>query len=153
MKYFLPTIVIFLNACFEISAQKNPDPKSGTIHVKRPKSELQKVNTLYEPEIFEPLEEMPQFPGGERALMLFLKNNLQYPETAKKNGISGTAYVSIRINATGNISGVKILSSPDSLMANEAIRVVNMMPQWNPGKLRGKPVNTVFVLPVRFTLL
>ena len=97
-------------------------------------------------EIFIIVEEIPEFPGGEAALHRFMIEHTKYPKNAKKNKVSGTVYVQFVINENGEIENVQIPSSVDPALDREAIRVVKSMPNWIPGKIRGKPVKALQTL-------
>jgi len=113
----------------------------------------QKEETVEEPDIFTIVEEMPEFPGGgETALIKYLGSHIQYPVLAKENGITGTVYVTFEIDLVGKVKDAKILRGIGGGCDEEALRVVKTMPQWKPGKQRGKPVRVQYNLPVRFTL-
>ncbi|MBO7496962.1 MAG: energy transducer TonB [Salinivirgaceae bacterium] len=97
-------------------------------------------------EIFIIVEEIPEFPGGEDALHRFMIEHTKYPKNAKKNKVSGTVYVQFVINENGEIENVQIPQSVDPALDREAIRVVKSMPNWIPGKIRGKPVKALQTL-------
>ena len=97
-------------------------------------------------------EEMPEFPGGERALVNYLAVNVKYPLIAQENGIKGKVYVSFVIDENGNVYDVNILRGVDASLDNEAIRVVKGMPKWSPGKQGGKPVKVRYNVPIYFEL-
>lgn len=105
-----------------------------------------------EGEIFEVVEQNPQFPGGEQALMAWLTKNLKYPSVAQENGIQGRVMVSFVVNKDGSIVDPKIVRSVDPSLDKEAIRVVSAMPKWTPGRQRGKTVRVKYSLPVTFRL-
>ena len=105
-----------------------------------------------EGEIFEVVEQNPQFPGGDQALMAWLTKNLKYPSVAQENGIQGRVMVSFVVNKDGSIVDPKIISSVDPSLDKEAIRVVSAMPKWTPGRQRGKTVRVKYSLPVTFRL-
>lgn len=107
-----------------------------------------------EEEIFTVVENMPEFPGGVKAMYEYLGKNIKYPEVAKEAGIQGKVYVSFVVDKDGSITDVKVLRGiPGGKMCDqEAIRVVKAMPKWNPGKQRGKAVKVSYMLPVQFTL-
>ncbi len=107
---------------------------------------------VVEEQIFTIVEEMPAFPGGEAALMKFLGNNIKYPAIAKDAGIQGTVFVTFVVDEGGNVKDVRVLRSIGGGCDEEAIRVVQSMPKWAPGKQRGKPVKVQYNLPIRFTL-
>ena len=80
----------------------------------------------------------------------FLGKNIQYPEMAKENGIQGKVFVDFVVMKDGTIRDVKVVKGVDEALDNEAIRIVQMMPKWKPGKQRGKAVNARFTLPIKF---
>ncbi len=93
-----------------------------------------------EDEVLSIADEMPQFPGGESALEGYISSNLKYPVIAQKNGIQGRVYVGYVINKDGSVSDVKILREVDPSLDKEAIRIINSLPKWKPGKQNGVPV-------------
>ncbi len=98
------------------------------------------------------VEYMPQFPGGEKALMGFIRNNLKYPVIAQEKGITGSVVVNFLVSSTGKITMVKVDKSVDPSLDAEAIRVVEKMPDWKPGKQGGKPVEVNYSIPIEFAL-
>jgi protein TonB len=98
------------------------------------------------------VEEMPEFPGGQKALLNYLSTHVNYPEIAQENGIQGKVYVSFVIDENGNIRNVNILRGVDKSLDSESIRVVQSMPKWKPGKQRGKAVKVQFNVPITFEL-
>lgn len=96
------------------------------------------------------IEENPVFPGGERALQNYLKNNLTYPQKEKQEGISGTVILEMIINEKGNVTNVQVVKGIDPELDKEALRVVKSMPDWKPGKNRGKVLPVIMNLPVTF---
>ena len=105
-----------------------------------------------EEEILTFVDDMPEFPGGENALLSFLGSNVRYPVIAQENGIQGRVYVSFVIDETGNINDVCIIRGVDVSLDNEAIRVVRLMPKWKPGKQGGKAVKVRYNVPIFFDL-
>ena len=103
-------------------------------------------------EIFTVVEQQPEFAGGYDALTAFLKTNMQYPKLARKMGIEGTVHVSFLVSKTGSISEVKVLRGISAECDKEAIRVVEKMPAWTPGKQNGHPVHVRLVMPLKFRL-
>ena len=113
------------------------------------------VNAIEEedPErIFEVVEDMPDFPGGQATLMKFLKENIQYPAVAKENGVQGRVIVQFVVERDGTISNVKVARGVEPNVNKEALRVVKSMPRWKPGTQRGKTVRVKFTVPVMFRL-
>jgi protein TonB len=102
--------------------------------------------------IFTVVEEMPSFPGGEESRLKYLQDNIQYPQVAKESGISGTVYVSFVVDSKGKVTDVKTLRGIGGGCDEEAVRVIKLMPMWNPGKQAGKSVRVQFTMPIRFTL-
>jgi TonB family protein len=103
-------------------------------------------------QVYSIVEEMPSFPGGEAERNKFLARNIIYPQQAYENGIQGTVYISFVVNSTGDVINVKILRSIGGGCDEEAVRVVKMMPKWNPGKQDGTTVNVLFNMPIYFKL-
>jgi len=102
--------------------------------------------------VFDVVEVMPQFPGGQIAMLQYLMKNIKYPEQAMKEGIQGRVAVRFIVEKDGSISDVKPVLSVHPLLNKEAVRVVESMPKWTPGKQNGKPVRVRFNLPVMFKL-
>lgn len=98
------------------------------------------------------VDEMPQFPGGEEAMMKFLVENVKYPDSVKECPSSGTVIVTFIVETDGSLSNIKILRSVEESLDNEAIRVVKSMPKWEPGKQNGEKVRVNYNLPLRFSL-
>jgi TonB family protein len=97
-------------------------------------------------------DEPPVFNGGESALFKFIQSNLVYPKEAKEKGVSGTVVIKFCITETGSVENVNIGESLDPLLDTEALRVVKLMPAWQPGKLKGVPVKVFYNLPIVFKL-
>ena len=102
--------------------------------------------------VFDVVEVMPQFPGGQIAMLQYIMKNIKYPEQAMKEGIQGRVAVSFIVEKDGSISNVRPVHSVHSLLNKEAVRVVESMPKWTPGKQNGKPVRVRFNVPVMFKL-
>lgn len=105
-----------------------------------------------ETEVFFIVEEMPEFPGGELALRKWIANEIKYPVIAQENGIQGKVYVTFVVGKDGSISNATIARGVDPSLDKEALRVVNALPKWKPGKQRGKPVNVSYTVPINFVL-
>ena len=105
-----------------------------------------------EAQVFYIVEEMPEFPGGQLALRKFLANSIRYPVIAQENGIEGKVYVSFVVGKDGQVSNARVVRSVDPSLDKEALRVVNSLPLWKPGKQRGQPVRVAFSVPISFVL-
>ena len=102
--------------------------------------------------VFQVVEQMPQFPGGQAAMMKFIADSLRYPSVACENRIEGRVVVQFVVDCEGNILNPLVVWSVDPLLDREAIRLVKLMPKWIPGRQNGKPVNVVCLVPIRFKL-
>lgn len=102
--------------------------------------------------VFDVVEEQPSFPGGQGALMQWLRDNIKYPVIAAENGIEGRVIVQFVVSKTGSISDVRVARGVDPSLDKEAVRVVSNMPNWTPGKQNGTTVNVRYTLPVTFKL-
>lgn len=105
-----------------------------------------------ENKVFDVVEEQPSFPGGQGALMQWLRDNIKYPVVAAENGIEGRVIVQFVVSKTGSISGVTVARGVDPSLDKEAVRVVSSMPNWTPGRQNGTTVNVRYTLPVTFRL-
>ena len=143
--------------------------KNATINMGDNKTTLQIVETetraetteaptaegTFEPvqgDVFDVVEEMPQYPGGPQALFEFLSQNVQYPKEAAKAGIHGRVIVTFVVEKDGSICESKVVKSVDPSLDAEALRVINAMPNWKPGKQNGKEVRVKYTVPVAFML-
>ncbi len=120
------------------------------VEVKETKAEVQEAEPEEVP--FVVVEEMPQFPGGNDALLKFIGEHTTYPEIAKENNIQGRVIVRFCVTAKGGVSQVSILKGVDPELDKEAIRVVNTLPLFKPGKQGGKPVPVWYMVPITFAL-
>ena len=103
-------------------------------------------------EIYEHVDQMPIFPGGQEALLRFINKNLKYPLIAERNGIQGRVLVSFVITKEGIVTNVNIAKSVDPSLNKEALRVIRMLPDFTPGRKDGKAVNVKYTVPVTFRL-
>ena len=101
---------------------------------------------------FDVVEQMPEYPGGPKALMEFLNNNVQYPAEAEKAGIQGRVIATFVVEKDGSISNAKVVKSVDPLLDAEALRVIDAMPNWKPGMQNGKIVRVKYTIPLSFHL-
>ncbi len=114
--------------------------------------EIEEEEMDVEEQIFVVVESMPQFPGGDGALFKYLSENIRYPKAARENGIQGKVFVSFVVEKDGKVTNIIILRGIGGGCDEEAIKVVQNMPVWIPGKQRGIPVRVQFNLPINFTL-
>ncbi|MCX6291860.1 MAG: energy transducer TonB [Bacteroidetes bacterium] len=92
----------------------------------------------------------PEFPGGADSLNSFLKKNTVYPQQAKLNGIHGRVYIGFLVDKAGKLKNIKMLSGVNEDLNNEALHVVQMMPDWKPGTTAGNAVDVQYILPIDF---
>ena len=104
-----------------------------------------------EKEVFVIVEEMPLFPGGAEAMKSWIGSNLTYPAQAVSEKVSGRVFASFVVSSTGKVGDVKIVKSLHPLLDAETLRVIRSMPDWKPGKQRGKAVDVSYTIPVEFT--
>ena len=105
-----------------------------------------------ESRVFEVVEQMPAFPGGDAALMKYLQENTHYPTIAAENGVQGRVVVGFVVEKDGSITDVRVIKSQDPALDHEAVRVVKSMPRWTPGKIDGAAVRVEYQVPVVFRL-
>ena len=102
--------------------------------------------------VFDVVEVMPSFPGGQGALMSYISSHVKYPVVAQENGVQGRVTVSFVVERDGSITDVHVVRSVDPSLDREAARVVSTMPNWQPGKQNGSAVRVKFNVPVQFKL-
>ena len=113
-----------------------------------------KINDTKDDEsvIYRSAEQMPRFPGGEAALMKYIKSHIQYPAEALKSRIEGSVILQFVVDKTGKIGEVKVVRSVDKDLDKEAVRVIKSMPKFTPGRQNGQAVSVWYTLPVTFKL-
>ena len=136
----------------DISIDAEADENTQVEEYKAPVMKQVEEEEVEEQQIFMVVENAPAFPGGDAARMKFLQDNIKYPQMARESGIQGTVYVTFVVERNGNVTDVKILRGIGGGCDEEAVRVVQNMPKWEPGKQRGKPVRVQFNMPIKFTL-
>jgi len=97
-------------------------------------------------------DEMPSYPSGDEACLKFIQNNLHYPKKALKYNITGIVFVTFIVEADGSLTNVKLLKGIGAGCNEEAIRLVKMMPKWNPGKSNGKNISVKYYIPIKFKI-
>jgi len=103
-----------------------------------------------EPRIF--VEEMPEFPGGNSALLRFVSDALKYPDEAIINNIQGRVTIKFAVNINGSVDRIEVIRGIDPLLDNEALRIISTLPHFKPGKQNGVPVPVWFTIPVVFKI-
>ncbi|MDD3039405.1 M56 family metallopeptidase [Bacteroides sp.] len=153
----------------EVFVQSTPSPAEVTIPQiqesetpKIAKPQQQKVaqqteiaatkDTIPEDVVFEVVEQMPQFPGGQKAFMQFLGRNIKYPTVAHAKGTQGRVIVQFVVGKDGSISDIKAINNVDPYLDKEAERIISSMPKWIPGQQRGKTVRVKYTVPIMFRL-
>ena len=107
---------------------------------------------VVENKVFQVVEQMPEFPGGDEAMMKFIQKNIQYPDMERENDIQGRVVVGFVVNEDGSLTEIGVKKGVSSGIDKEAIRVVKLLPKFKPGKQQGKTVRVAFVLPIMFKL-
>ena len=115
-------------------------------------SPVKQAETVDKEEIYAVCDQMPSFPGGDAALLGFISKNLKYPEAAREKSLQGKVIVQFCITKEGKITDSHIVRGVDPLLDNEALRVVNMLPQFKPGTQNGKAVSVWYTLPITYAL-
>ncbi|MDE6556922.1 MAG: energy transducer TonB [Duncaniella sp.] len=124
--------------------------------VKEHKNEIiveeKKPEPVDDDKVFDIVEQKPQFPGGEAALLKYVAEHLRYPAMAQENGIQGRVVVQFVVTKNGSVGEVKVVRSKDPDLDKEAVRVVKSLPKFVPGKMNGHSVNVWYTLPITFKL-
>ena len=102
-------------------------------------------------EVFYIVEDMPKFPGGKPALKTYIYSNLEYPEKAKNEGMEGEVQVRFLVNEKGEVVRSEVLQSSNKVFKAPALKVIQEMPDWTPGKQRGKAVKVWYVMSIKFS--
>ena len=132
--------------------------KNGIVVIKLKGNNSKNSNTpdLSLPEhndgLYSQSEQMPVFPGGDKALIKFIAENVKYPQVAKKEGISGTVIVNFVVDKSGQIAQIKVIRGIGGGCDEEAARVIALMPKWSPGRDAGKTVDMKYTIPIKFAL-
>lgn len=128
------------------------DDKNKAVVIAAPVTSSAPVEEEDDQVVFQVVESMPTFPGGDAALFKYLNDNVKYPVIAQENGIQGRVICQFVVNKDGSIVDVQVVRSIDPSLDKEAVRVIQSMPKWTPGKQRGKAVRVKYTLPVNFKL-
>lgn len=150
----IPTVALILVAFSCNNTVNTKDSANGQTAVKQPtevKSDKPAEGQKAE-EIFIQVDQMPVFPGGENAMIEFVKKEMKYPKSAQEKGIQGTVIVQFIIDRNGKAKNAKVVRGANPALDDEALRVVNLMPAWTPGKQGGRAVNVSYTVPLKFLL-
>ncbi|MBE9467287.1 MAG: M56 family metallopeptidase [Bacteroidetes bacterium] len=150
-------LLVLAFACSEKNEEAKITEKTGKIIIEKASSITKSSDSVYYK-----VDEMPEFEGGTNELIRFIAKNTKYPKQAKEDGIQGKVYVSFIVNKTGKVVDVKalqtrMLTDKDKkleapLLEEEAVRVISLIPDWKPGKMKGEAVNVQFTIPINFKL-
>ena len=135
----------------EESTIQASDDTQAAVEVKYTPVEVEEEE-VEEQQIFQVVEEMPEFPGGMGECMKFLGKNIKYPTISQENGVQGRVIVQFVVNRDGSIVDPVVVRGVDPYLDKEALRVISTMPKWKPGKQRGKAVRVKYTVPVMFRL-
>ncbi len=102
--------------------------------------------------VFDVVEQMPEYPGGMQAMFKYMADNMKYPADAEKQKVEGRVLVQFIVETDGSVSNTEVLTRVFPSLDAEAVRVINKMPKWIPGKQNGKVVRVKYVIPVNFRL-
>lgn len=149
-------VILIAGFAFLVCAQTPKDPSYVPDIVDKP---IIMNNTVHEKYNYPASEKMPIFPGGEKALLKYIQNNLQYPEDARKSHLEGKVIVRFTITKDGKLKNVKVVRGISTSLDKEALRIVNSLPDWTPGEecysspdRTWKKVEVIYTLPVAFHL-
>ena len=133
----------------DINAEVDQDEVLEEYEYEAPEIEEEEI---VEAEIFKVVEEMPEFPGGAAKMMEYIQKNIKYPMMARESDIQGRVFVNFVVEPDGSITNVTVMRGIGGGCDEEALRVVQSMPNWKPGKQRGSAVRCSFTVPIIFKL-
>ena len=148
----IPVLAVLLVANVRVSAQESAKTDEKVYEFKTTEITDVKIKKVDNDSIYQIVEVMPEFPGGMDQMAKFLSENIKYPEEAKDKGVSGRVFISYVIEKDGSVSSAKVMRGIGGGCDEEALRVVNAMPKWKPGLMKGKPVRVNYMIPVNFKL-
>lgn len=140
------------DAKIEESTIQSSEETGKAVEVKYVAAPVVQEEEPEEQQIFQVVEEMPEFPGGMAECLKFLGKNIKYPTISQENGVQGKVIVQFVVNKDGSIVDPVVVRSVDPYLDKEALRVIKQMPKWKPGKQRNKPVRVKYTVPVTFKL-
>lgn len=136
----------------KIQGMPNDEVKTLLLSTLGEKKVLSTQNTVSTDKVYMIVDKMPEFPGGDNGLMSFISANLRYPAQLQREGKEGRVLVQFVVDKDGNIKNTKVVKSVNFEMDEEAQRVINLMPAWKPGTLKGEKVSVSYVIPINFKL-
>ena len=128
------------------------DDEEEVVEKKVEEKKVEVIEQSESDEVFEVVDKMPSFPGGQGAMYDFIARNIQYPKVAEENGVQGCVIVTFIVKKDGSLSYVRVVKSVDPALDKEALRLIKSMPKWSPGINKGKYVNVTITVPVTFRL-
>jgi len=131
---------------------EDSEADENTIIDVTPVIETKEEEEVEEKIFFNIIEEPAEFPGGDKALYRFIHDNVKYPVIAQENGIQGKVYVKFIVNKEGKAVNAEVSRPVDASLDKEALRVINSLPKFKPGKQRGKPVQVYYTAVINFQL-
>jgi len=158
IKYFalipLLAVAIIFNACTDDNTEAPTEMEKShkeieKVIINKEKPDIQKIEGT---DIYSVVEVMPEYPGGNEAMMAYLGNNIVYPESCKEEGVEGVVFISFIIDKDGMPTELEVLRSPDERLSANALEVVGKMPAWTPGKQDGEPVKVQYNSPISYKL-
>ena len=141
------TLLAFSLSSLNVSGQKSTSDKKETTQASEKGKAAMMTDGAYQV-----VDVMPEFPGGDEALLKYIADSTRYPKEAKEKGIQGKVIARFMIKKDGSVSNVSIPKGVNTLLDNEAIRVIKTLPSFTPGKLNGKKVPVWYMIPISYTL-
>ena len=146
----IESVSVFKDSDNEVVKKYNAKNGVVMITTKEGKEVLDETGSDDEEEVFYIVEDMPKFPGGKPALKTYIYSNLEYPEKAKNEGMEGEVQVRFLVNEKGEVVNSEVLQSSNKVFKAPALKVIQEMPDWTPGKQRGKAVKVWYVMSINF---
>ena len=141
------TLLAFSLSSLNVSGQKSTSDKKETTQASEKGKAAMMTDGAYQV-----VDVVPEFPGGDEALLKYIADSTRYPKEAKEKGIQGKVIARFMIKKDGSVSNVSIPKGVNTLLDNEAIRVIKTLPSFTPGKLNGKKVPVWYMIPISYTL-
>lgn len=136
----------------KVISTQNIEGETGVDNLIEEPAPAQQVVEEVKEEVFLVVEEMPEFPGGQAAMMKHIASNIKYPRVAQQQGLEGRVIVNFVINSKGEVDNVEVVKGIGGGCDEEAVRVIKSLPKFKPGKQNGRPVSVKFTVPIKFAL-